>query len=202
MYHQDFFLREVHRYLGYGKVQPDETVERLIAECAEEVKQNMSPRHVLARFPMEITKQDEILTAGLTIKSHALAKNLRGCREVIFFAATLGNGVDMLINRYGKIAVSRAAVVQAVAAAFMEEYCDTCKEAQRGLLQKEGLTLRPGFSPGFADVPLSIQVDFLRVLDAGKKVGICLSEGNIMLPEKSVTAFMGICRMEDRSINE
>lgn len=202
MCNEDFFFREVRRYLGYGNVQPDETVERLIAECAEEVKQNMSPRHVLARFPMEITKQDEILTAGLTIKSHALAKNLRGCREVIFFAATLGSGVDMLLNRYGKIAVSRAAVIQAVAAAFIEEYCDRCQEAQRKLLQKEGLTLRPRFSPGFADLPLSVQADFLRVLDAGKKAGICLSEGNIMLPEKSVTAFMGICRMEDRSINK
>ena len=119
---------------------------------------------------------------------------------MIFFAATLGNGADMLIARYSKIAVSKAAVMQAVAATVMEEYCDRCQERIKEELQTEGLTLRPRFSPGFGDLSLQIQRDFLNVLNAGKYAGIFLSEGNIMLPEKSVTAFMGVCRMGDSAV--
>lgn len=196
----DYFNKEVRRYLGYGKQLPDEAVRELIAECGRELYDSIQPRHLTARYPLVRKPEDGIDVAGLTLHSKALCKNLHGCREVIFFAATLGNGADMLINRYSRIAVSRAAVMQAVAATVMEEYCDRCQEQIKEELKKEGLTLRPRFSPGFGDLSLQVQQDFLRVLNAGKYAGIFLSEGNIMLPEKSVTAFMGICRIGDSAV--
>ena len=58
------------------------------------------------------------------------------------------------------------------------------------------------FSPGYGDLPLAIQGRFLDTIEATKRAGIYLSEGDIMLPEKSVTAIMGVsevnthCRME------
>ncbi len=196
----DYFRREVRRYLGYGKQMPDEAVQTLIGECAKELWDCIQPRHLTARHPLTIKPDGEIVAAGLALHSKSLSKNLHDCKEVIFFAATLGNGADMLINRYGKIAVSKAAVMQAVAATVMEEYCDRCQKQEREKLWSEGLSLRPRFSPGFGDLPLRIQRDFLNVLNAGKRIGIFLSEGDIMLPEKSVTAFMGVCRKGDSAV--
>jgi len=191
----EYFKKEVRRYLGYGKQIPDETVQGLIGGCAKELWDSIQPRHLTARYPLALKPEGEIRTAGLTLHSKALSKNLHDCKEVIFFAATLGNGADMLINRYSKIAVSKAAVMQAEAGD-----CDRCQAQIKEELQTEGLTLRPRFSPGFGDLSLQIQRDFLNVLNAGKCAGIFLSEGNIMLPEKSVTAFMGICRMDDSAV--
>ena len=196
----EYFKKEGRRYLGFGKQLPDETVQGLIGGCAKELWDSIQPRHLTARYPLVLKPEGEIRTAGLTLHSRALSKNLHDCKEVIFFAATLGNGVDMLIARYSKIAVSKAAIMQAVAATVMEEYCDRCQERIKEELQTEGLTLRPRFSPGFGDLSLQIQRDFLNVLNAGKYAGIFLSEGNIMLPEKSVTAFMGVCRMGDSAV--
>ena len=192
--------REIIRYLGYKKIQPDEQVMMLIHQCMEDVARTAQPRHIYRRFALTHLSAGHMQAGGVELLSNSLERNLKDCSEVIFFAATLGNGVDMLIARYSKIAVSKAAVMQAVAATVMEEYCDRCQERIKEELQTEGLTLRPRFSPGFGDLSLQIQRDFLNVLNAGKYAGIFLSEGNIMLPEKSVTAFMGVCRMGDSAV--
>lgn len=84
----------------------------------------------------------------------------------------------------------------------MEACCDQCQRSLEENLQAEHLFLRPRFSPGYGDLPLAIQGRFLDTIEATKRAGIYLSEGDIMLPEKSVTAIMGVsevnthCRME------
>ena len=84
----------------------------------------------------------------------------------------------------------------------MEAYCDQCQRGFEEKLKEEHLFLRPRFSPGYGDLPLSIQGRFLDTIEATKRAGIYLSEGDIMLPEKSVTAIMGVsevnshCRIE------
>jgi cobalamin-dependent methionine synthase I len=52
--------------------------------------------------------------------------------------------------------------------------------------------LRPRFSPGFGDLPLSLQPEILAITNARKNLSITLDEGCLMSPSKSVTAFAGI----------
>ena len=42
--------KEIIRYLGYGKVTPDEQTMVLIKECMEKVQEVMTPRYVYRRF--------------------------------------------------------------------------------------------------------------------------------------------------------
>ena len=58
--------------------------------------------------------------------------------------------------------------------------------------ERKGLYLRPRFSPGYGDFPLSCQEGLLNGLQAGKRIGITLTEGSLMMPSKSVTAVIGI----------
>ena len=58
--------------------------------------------------------------------------------------------------------------------------------------------VRPRSSPGYGDLSLTYQAEFLRVLEATKKIGIVLSEGGVMIPEKSVTAVMGLSREQTK----
>ena len=59
---------------------------------------------------------------------------------------------------------------------------------------EKGLYLRPRFSPGYGDFPLSAQKEILDGLEAGKRIGITLTEGYLMMPSKSVTAVIGVSR--------
>ena len=113
-------------------------------------------------------------------------------------AATLGNGIDRLLSRYTRLQISKAAVFQAVAAAAIEGYCNDCQNELSAKLAGGGLYPRPRFSPGYGDLPLSVQQDFLGVLNASRTVGIVLSPGGVMIPEKSVTAVMGVSRDNTR----
>lgn len=186
--------REIFRYLGYGKNLPDESVLALVRHCMEEVERIAQPRHIARRFALQFLEDGSIEAAGIRMRSRGLARNLRGCDEVILFAATLGHSVDRLMERYQRLHIAKAAVLQATAAEAIESYCNQCQERIGEEAAKEGLYVRPRFSPGYGDLSLSIQPDFLRALNTQKTIGLMLSEGGVMLPEKSVTAIMGLSR--------
>ena len=55
-----------------------------------------------------------------------------------------------------------------------------------------GWFLTDRFSPGYGDLPLCIQPEVCAALDAGRRVGIHVSDSFLMNPMKSVTAVIGI----------
>jgi cobalamin-dependent methionine synthase I len=59
------------------------------------------------------------------------------------------------------------------------------------LAAKRGLVTTRRYSPGYGDWGVSAQKDFLAWLGAGH-IGIKLTESSQMLPEKSVSAILGI----------
>jgi len=90
--------------------------------------------------------------------------------------------------------MSRAVILQAAAAAMIEEYCDRVCRELKAAYEAKGLYLRPRFSPGYGDFPLECQPYLLECVDGGKQLGIRLTGGYLMMPSKSVTAVMGLGR--------
>ena len=78
------------------------------------------------------------------------------------------------------------------AAAAAEAFCDEVNDNLRLQAESEGLYLRPRFSPGYGDLSLDCQRTFLRMLNAGKEIGLTLTDSGLMVPIKSVTAIIGI----------
>ena len=56
------------------------------------------------------------------------------------------------------------------------------------------LICRPRFSPGYGDLPLSLQPEVIRATGADRRLGITLSSSLLMTPKKSVTAIKGIIK--------
>lgn len=189
--------REIYRYLGYGKSMPDDVTKQNIEQCIEEELSVISPRHVYREFDLEM-EGDLVKAGNITFKSSNLSKNLLGCDKIILFAATLGNGPDRLMNKYQKLSISKAAICQAVAAAIIEEYCDECQRSIEELEAERGYYVRPRYSPGYGDLSLKVQEDLISAINAYKAIGLTLSDGNVMIPEKSVTALMGLSQVNLR----
>lgn len=150
------------------------------------------PRYVVREFPLKMPGDGVIETDCFRTVSRNLEKNLKDCHKLLVFAATLGIGVDHLIRRYNRLDMSRTVALQAGAAAVLEEYCDQVCRKLREDYERQGFYLRPRFSPGYGDFPLDCQPQILHGLEAGKRVGITLTEGFLMMPTKSVTAVMGV----------
>ncbi|MFT4106477.1 MAG: vitamin B12 dependent-methionine synthase activation domain-containing protein [Lacrimispora sp.] len=186
--------REIRRYLGYGGNEGDETVNALIEECLKELTAAASPKSISRVYPLRLLPDYEIDFTVFQAKSRNLSKNLKDCDQVILFAATLGAGVDVLLHKYTKLQMSKAVIMQAAAAAMIEEYCDEENRLLKQEYEAKGLYLRPRFSPGYGDFPLESQRNITAVLETSKRVGIMLTDSLLMTPSKSVTAVMGVSK--------
>lgn len=125
-------------------------------------------------------------------KSENLKKNLKNCEGVLLFAATIGSGIDRLIRRYEVSDPSLGMILQGLGAERVESLCNLFNEEVKKAAQAEGCICHPRFSPGFGDLPLTVQRDFLNRMDAGRRLGIILGDSCLMAPSKSVTAIIGI----------
>lgn len=190
---------ETIRYLGYKGDEVDENTLRLIEECEGLLKKSANPRSTYQVFDLKKI-DDETLDLGVfKIKSKALSRNLRGCKKVILFAATLGPRVDILLQKYSKLSQVKAVVLQASAASMIEVYIDSIEDKIRLEAKEKGLYLRPRFSPGYADLSLEYQRDIFKILDLPRRIGATLMDNLIMAPSKTVTAFIGLSE-EDRNV--
>lgn len=183
--------KEAIRYLGYGKHVIDEPTLELIDESFLELERLAEAKYVSAMFAL-VTKEDGSLDIGmLNVKSHSLEQNLIQCEKAILFGATLGIEVDRQLRKYEVTHIAKAVVLQACAAAYLEEYCDKIQEQ---LLKQLGDSWRfkPRFSPGYGDFSIQYQDEILRMIDAQKTIGLSLTEGKMLTPSKSITAVIGM----------
>ena len=89
-----------------------------------------------------------------------------------------------------------ALILDACAGAAIENVCDNlCADIAAAVAP---MYLTDRFSPGYGDLPLAQQFELCRVLDVSRRIGVTLSDGGLMIPQKSVTAVMGIYRINER----
>ena len=156
--------------MGYGNKEPDEAVNDMVEDCICQLKEAVVPKAVYQVFPLKQGDADWLDLTAFCVQSKNLARNLRGCGEVILFAATLGIQADQLIARLSKRKMSQAVVMQAVAAAAIEAYCDSWQAQLKELFQKKGNYLRPRFSPGYGDFPWNSRCRFCRRWSAQRRL--------------------------------
>ena len=185
--------REILRYMGC-KEEEAPLKERLDAALtlAESV---LSYRVCAAVYP--IAAEDERLDLGFVrLQSRHLKKNLEGCEKIILFAATIGLGLDRLIATQSRLSPADALCLDAIGSERAESLCNAFQEDMRGKAAAEGWLLKPRFSPGFGDVPLSLQKDIFAALNPAREIGLSLRDDLFMVPTKSVTAIIGLYRGE------
>lgn len=188
--------REVLRYMGSrGSSDPESTDPLLmdkISRCESALQEISAPRAIWKRFPLHVADEGSLEIGGIRMESLALYRNLMGCREAFLMAATIGPGVDLLIRRASIGSITESVIYQAAGAEMIESYCDIINGNLREDVLREGLYLRPRFSPGYGDLPLTLQPEIISVLDAEREIGLHLTRSLVMAPSKSVTAIIGI----------
>ena len=180
---------EVLRYMGDRRTSPE--VRSLVLDSISECEGVLSYRICAAKY--EISVKDGVTDLGFaSASSRALSASLEGCTHAVVFAATVGLGIDRLIHRYSRISPSRALCMQAIGTERVEALCDAFQHDLGTEEAKKGGSIRPRFSPGYGDLPLSLQKDIFRVLDCQRLMGLTLNDSLLMSPSKSVSAIIGI----------
>lgn len=188
----DARTKEAVRYLGYGRHAVDDLTLALVESSFEELDRVAKGRIVYRIFELEVSGDERIRIGELEVASKNLARNLRGCSQAVLLSATLGIEVDMLMKRYSLTQMSRTVVLQACAAAVLEEYLDDWQRDLAQEMKARDYYLRPRFSPGYGDFSILYQGDILRMLDSAKRIGLTMTDSSMLTPTKSVTAVIGL----------
>lgn len=178
---------EVARYLGYRGAPLSEELLALAESCERELLSSCQPRRLGRRM----------LRSSLPFESADLEAHLSDCEEVFLTAVTLGGEADRLLRLWSAQNMAKAAIGQALAAVYMDESYDAYLLELESHLN-EGEYLLPAYSPGYGDFSLSWQETLLCLLDASRRIGLTLTAGGMLVPEKSVTAVVGITKTPTR----
>lgn len=169
------------RYLGDKNVVMNSKMEELLNECEKELLTVIKPQFLY--------KTIELKDSGMLI-GESIKKHLENCEYAVLMCAALGGETDKLIRTAQVTDMAKAVVLDAMASAAAEQVCGKADEAIAKEHKGKFLTWR--FSPGYGDYPLRMQSEFLRILDAARKIGLCINDSFILTPTKSVTAIIGI----------
>ena len=176
---------EAVRYLGDARVEMNDAMEHLLADCEEQVLSVAEPKYLYKVLDLPC----DPLMAGEDIVLH-----LEGCSKAVLLCATLGAGVDRMLRVEQVRDMSRAVVLDALASVAIEQVCQKFDAFIADKFPDLFQTFR--FSPGYGDYPIDMQKYYLTELDAPKKIGLTTNDNYLLIPTKSVTAVMGLSETE------
>lgn len=185
---------EVLRYLGYhGQAlspELDGRIDATVQRCLAVAK----PRASFASFAVRSVTDDCVELEGtvLRLMGHDIASHLADATEVVLFAVTLGVDIDRELRRLSLVDPLEQVIFDSAATALAERAADAAEAHARAYASARGSFASWRFSPGYGDLPLAVQRDFLATLDATRQLGITLTPSNLMIPTKSVTAIVGV----------
>ena len=179
---------QVLQYLGYkGGALPEGLAEDL-KRCEKTLMASARPRAVWKRFAL--LPDGRLEGTSFTPAGASIRELLRDCDTVLLMAATLGSEVERIIRRAQVGRMGDAVILDACGSAAIENVCDNLCADLEAAFAPRYLTDR--FSPGYGDMPLTQQAELFRVLDVTRRIGVSLSDSGLMLPQKSVTALLGV----------
>jgi len=108
---------------------------------------------------------------------------------------TIGAAFDAWQRRLSALSAADALFAQRIGLEAVERVMDELEADVRGRLASDE-ELLPRRSPGYGDLPLSLSREILAKLDATRRIGVAVTESDLLVPSKSVTA---ICEIRRRA---
>lgn len=180
---------EALRYLGAARADPE--LRGQAEALADELAAALQPRYVWTVCPLTQTGDSFRLEGTAVELSGATAqKMLKGCGQAALLACTLGARFDAMLRTVQARDMARAVLLDALGSAFVEAGCNAAEQEISARLP--GLYLTDRFSPGYGDLPLTVQPALCAALDGGRRLGLTVTGSLLLNPMKSVTAILGL----------
>lgn len=189
-------IDEALRYLGIHA--PDPEARQAMEAAAARLTGLLSPRWVF-RDATLIPRSDGFLLAepGILLPGRTASTMLQTCQRAALLVCTLGAGFDALLREQQARSMTQAVMLDACGSAYVEAGCSA---AEKAIAEAHpGLYLTDRFSPGYGDLPLTLQPGLLAYLDAPRRLGVTALDSCLMAPAKTVTALIGLSQTPQRA---
>ena len=195
---QHIVLGEVDRSEAFRYARADgksANMEELLNKAEKELLPNVKSL-VTYRIVPYSSNEEKCIIGEDCISSKSLKTAFSDAEYAVIMIATVGISADRLIAKHERLSLSQAFMISALANERVECLCDTFCDKLSQELSKEGYELTRRFSPGYGDLALELHKSIFSLLKPEKTIGVFLTESLMMTPTKSVSALIGIKRME------
>ena len=182
----------VRQALGGPEAVPAPMAPRL-AELIEQVLEAATPSGQLVLAKLTDKHKEQIrFEGGQTLHGLGVAGLLRKCERLAAFAVSLGPGPEALMRQATEQGhLLDLTLLDAVASEAVEDLAEQAQDQIEKLAAQQDCATTRRISPGYCDWALQEQI-VLNELVEFERAGIQLTPACIMIPEKSISAVMGI----------
>lgn len=201
-------LSEVLRYLGHKSQAIDPELQAILEATCAQAAAAIRPRWAWRVFPLR--QEDAIACNGSVADTRFLVEGtslalgglsmealLEGASAIALMAVTCGPTPDLAWQRTHEKHPTQALIYNACAIEIVERAADAASRQIDAWSRGQGFSATKRYSPGYGDLPLSVQPALLDALDAQNTLGITLTPQLWMVPQKSVTALIGLKETDD-----
>lgn len=183
-------IKEALRYLG-AREPVSEQMYADVRAVADNLCAALTPQYTYRLFSLEPCADGFYLPeANILLPGDDAKKMLSQCQSVVLLACTLGARFEAMMRAQQVRDMACAVILDACANAWVEAGCDQVEQELKQRLNGRFLTDR--FSPGYGDLPLSLQCEICTTLDTPRRLGLHVTEQFLLNPVKSVTAVIGV----------
>lgn len=187
-------LREVLHVFQYSKESaPSRSVRSEIKQILMRQKDFLKPRAaVLLMDGVCVAREGSIQVNGMNFKSKKLSHLMKRAPSALLFVATAGDSVSWLSqNAMKNNDYFSGMVYDAIGSLAAEKCAQSVQDMADNYAKRACARASMRFSPGYGDWSLREQKKIFQLLKP-EKIGVRLTECFMMVPEKSVSAIIGI----------
>ncbi len=189
--------KEVLRYLGYKGQKISLELEELLYETIGEAEEILRSNYTYRYF--QVYREKGCILLGkvpLILRGKDISQHLCNSNGCFLLCGTIGCDIDRRIRYYEKINLTKAIILDACGTVAIESLCNYASETIKNHEKVIGKTITTRYSPGYGDLSIDIQKDFLESIDATKIIGVTTNSEGLLLPRKSITAIIGVIPKE------
>lgn len=183
---------EVLRYLGHRGQEFSKEIDIKIDFLTDNAYSVCSPKSVWGIFEPEFSDKVYLKGTNLAFEGKDIFNHLKGAKKVAVLGATLGINAEREILKFQQFDMVSAVIADAVFDAYIESLADSTEAEIESFAKKQNLYINWRFSPGYGDFPIETQKGISDVLNLSKTIGLTVTESNLLIPRKSVTAVIGL----------
>ena len=131
-------------------------------------------------------------SAPIVARSTWMRTRLGGA-EVVLLCGTIGAEFDAWQRRLSVLSAADALLSQQIGLEAVEKVMDELENEVKVKVEGEGRKLKRRRSPGYGNLPLALSRKIISELDAARKIGVSITDSDLLVPSKSVTAICEIC---------
>lgn len=189
---------EALRYLGHVGQAISPELDARIDGAIELCERASKPAWCYRVFAAERDGEKVLLSgSAISLPASGTGEPLSRAAQCAVMACTIGLSYEREALRLAAVDATDALLYDTAGSSLVEACADACELAIREYAAGQGLHAGQRTSPGYGDVPLSASAGIVRALDAGKLLGISVTESDMLIPTKSVTAFVPLFESED-----